>query len=127
MRAAICIVTILAFAPCASASPPLLPVDWTEPAPLDDKPKKPEEKPAPAPAPKKPPPPQDNDQFKCEGHTCPQPVDPSPHSVAESKCAAESRACLDCALACAARKGCSPQECVAVCAKVDECMARPRR
>ncbi len=65
---------------CASA-PPLLPVDWTEPAPLDDKPKKPEEKPAPAPAPKKPPPPQDSDQFKCEGHTCPQPVDPTQHSV----------------------------------------------
>jgi len=116
---------LLSSVACASA-PPLIPVDWSEPAPVDDKPKAPAPKPAPPPSEKKPPAP-DNDQFKCEGHTCPQPVDPTPHSVSDNKCAAESKACLDCSLRCAATKGCRPEACVAVCAKVDECMARPRR
>ena len=57
---------------------------------------------------------------------CP-PLDPSPASVDERKCAAESKACLECALACSARKGCKPSECVAVCQKIDECLARSRR
>lgn len=59
--------------------------------------------------------------------TKPQPVDPTPHSVSDNKCAAESKACLDCSMRCAATKGCKPEACVAVCAKVDECMARPRK
>jgi len=59
---------------------PLKVVDWSEPAPVDDKPKAPAPKPAPPPKEKKPHAP-DNDQFKCEGHTCPQPVDPTPHII----------------------------------------------
>ena len=65
---------------CASA-PPLLPVDWTEPAPLDDKPKKP----APVPPPKPPvdkTPPRNGapDESPSKG---PQPVDPEPHAVVD--------------------------------------------
>ena len=64
---------------CATA-PPLMPVDWSTPVEVDDKPKAPAP-PPPKPEPKKPAPAPDNDQFKCEGHTCPQPVDPSPHII----------------------------------------------
>ena len=111
---------------CVRRCPPLgLMFTGLEADALDDKPKKPAPTPSPKPAP--PPRPSETDPRDREDATKPHPVDPEQHSVADSKCAAESRACLNCSLACAARKGCSPQECVAVCAKVDECMARPRR
>ena len=70
---------LLSSVACASA-PPHLPVDWTEPAPLDDKPKKPAPPPKPAP-PKDDTPPRGEDRSPSSG---PQPVDPSPHAVIAS-------------------------------------------